>query len=188
MALRHDSEHRTFNVVLASLYELWQLSTFVSWADEALLMDVRASEDINLLLTLRPDTLDLPELCWLFTNFFQFGAGAACLRLTNAQSRLPAEPPRKDLLSAFAEQVHNYLDLFDVPAIVKYLVREVDRAHLDVVLRRVPCPEHDPDGFERHLRICMDCIRLTYIDDSFKRLVALHPSATTTKNTKRTTQ
>ncbi|MGM9481825.1 hypothetical protein ACS5PN_11635 [Roseateles sp. NT4] len=168
-APRQDTEHRTFTVELASRYEVWQFATFIGRAGQDLHLTNTSPDSFTLRLTLRPNTIELPEFCWLLENFFQLAAGAHCLQLNEAQAQLAARPPRAALLTAFAEQVHRYLDMFQMPALVRSVTPKLDRAHLAVAVRNVPSPEQDPDGFERHLRICMNCIRLTYLDDGFLR-------------------
>lgn len=128
-----------------------------------------SSRGIEMRVTLESSELGLPELRWLLENFFQVADGAEALQLSEAQARLAARSPRLDLLTAFTKLVHEYLSLFDVPGIVKFLMPEPDRTHVDVVLRNVPSPEHDASGFRRHLRTCMNCIRVAYVDARFQR-------------------
>lgn len=165
-----DRESRTFQLSLASLYELWQVVTFMGWAGDGIQMSpVGGYSRINAKLTVRPGTLEAPEFHWLVEHFFVLDAGTASLHLTATQSALLERHPRLAVLTRFAEQVHKYLDMHDVAAMLEYLNPQMDKAHLDVATRTIPGPQHDLERFKEHLRICMNCIRLSYVDDSFAR-------------------
>jgi len=166
---KQSIEQRTVNVVLASRYEVWQLANFLVPLCLDLQLTNASSKGIEMRLTLHPNQLGLPELSWLLENFFHVAAGADALQLTEGQARLAARPPNTDLLFSFAALVHEYLDMFDLAGIVKSLMPEPDRTHIDVVLRNVPAPERDLPGFEQHLRACMSCVRVAYVDYRFKR-------------------
>lgn len=166
---KQGHELRTVEVVLASRYEVWQVATLIGWACQDLELTNASSEGIQMQLALRPNLLGLPELTWLLENSFQIAAGANALQLTEAQARLAVRPPCTDLLFSFAAVVHEYLEMFDVAGIVKFLMPEPDRTHIDVVLRNIPAPERDLAGFEQHLRTCMNCIRVAYVDARFQR-------------------
>jgi len=168
-APKQSHELRTVQVVLASRYEVWQVATLIGWACQDLELTNASSEGIQMQLALRPNLLGLPELAWLLENSLQVAAGANVLQLTEAQARLAARPPSTDLLFSFAAVVHEYLAMFDLAGIVKFLMPKPDRTHVDVVLRNIPAPERDLAGFEQHLRTCMNCIRVAYVDDRFKR-------------------
>jgi len=165
------AEHRTIELTVSSIYDMWLLTTFTGYAGEALWVSCFTPfRPIEMKLTYRESTLELPEVRWLIDRIFESDLGSKTLR--SAAGDVPPEmvsPPRPHVLAEFAEQVHKYLDAYDVVEMVKYVSSVIDRSYFDVAARTVPCPSKDLAAFELHLRRCMDCIRLTYIDDFYLR-------------------
>lgn len=163
------AEHRTFELTVASIYEMWLLTTFTGHAGE----DVWVSSflpfrPLEMKLTYRPGTLELPEVRWLVDRIFQFDLGSKTLR--SGADNAPSEQtrlPRPAVLAALADQIHLYLDDYDVIALVKCLDIS-DRLRIDVATKSVP-PVDQFAAFEAHVAACIQCVRLTYIDDSFLR-------------------
>jgi len=165
------AEHRTFEMTVASTYDVWLLTTFTGYAGEDLWVSSFTNDrPVDLKLTFRPGTLELPEFRWLIDHFFDSDLARKTLRCATGDvpSQI-ASPRRPHVLAEFAEQVHKYLDAYDVVEIVKYVSTAIDRIYFDVAARTVPCPSKDLAAFEQHLLRCMDCIRLTYIDDFYLR-------------------
>lgn len=71
------------------------------------------------------------------------------------------------MLATLADRIHLYLDDYDVVALVK-CIDTTDRLRIDVATKAVP-PADQGEAFEAHVVACVQCVRLTYIDDSFLR-------------------
>jgi hypothetical protein len=165
------AEHRTFELTVASAYDMWLLTTFTGYAGEDLWVSSFTSfQPIEMKLTYRQGTLELPEVRWLADRIFESRLGGSTLQ--SAAGEVPSatdNSPRPHVLAEFAEQVHKYLDAYDVVEMVKDVSSITDRSYFDVAARAVPCPSKDLAAFELHLLRCVDCIRLTYIDDFYLR-------------------
>ncbi|HSI49173.1 MAG TPA: hypothetical protein VLA61_12950 [Ideonella sp.] len=167
----HGAEHRTVELTVSTGYESWLMTTFTGWAGERLWMSPYLHfGPVAMKLTYRPGTLEPPEVRWLIERIFELDLGSKTLR--PAADGVPLEAtrsPHPHVLSEFAEHVHKYLDAYDVASVVKQVVPAIDRPSLDVATRTAPSPSQDLAAFERHMRCCIACIRLTYLDDSFLR-------------------
>jgi hypothetical protein len=165
------TEHRTFELTVASIYDMWLLTTFTGYAAEDLwVSSFTPFRPLEMKLTYRQGTLELPEVRWLVDRIFESRLGTSTLQ--SAADGVPsatANSPRPHVLAEFAEQVHKYLDAYDVVEMVKDVSSVADRSYFDVAARTVPCPSKDLAAFELHLLRCMACIRLTYIDDFYLR-------------------
>lgn len=161
---------RTYNFIVASNYEAWQLFTFLGRAGESLTgaaPPTLGSRHIS--LTLRPKTLRASEVHWLAKHAFQLTFGSHSLNLTASQRVSAAHAPRPEVLDEFLALVHGYLIPYDVIAMVKHLAPTMDRTHFDVAALNIPLATSDTEKFKSHLRVCMNCVRLSYLDDGFLR-------------------
>lgn len=162
------AEHRTFELTVDSSYEMWLLVTFTGHAGEHLwVSSYLPFQPIATKLTYRLGTLELPEVRWLVDNILQFERGSETLRC--AAGDAPILPPRRlraNVLEKVASQLHLYLDDYDIVGLVASIDDFSDRLRLDVATKAIP-PADDLAAFEAHLCACIECVRRTYIDDSF---------------------
>lgn len=163
------AEHRTFELTVASIYEMWLLTTFTGHAGEDVWVNsFLPFRPLEMKLTYRPGTLELSEVRWLVDRIFQFDLGSKSLRCGASTAPFELnEFPQPDVLAALAEQIHLYLDDYDVVALVKCIDID-DRLRIDVATRTVPSVDQFA-AFEAHVVACIQCVRLTYVDDSFLR-------------------
>lgn len=164
--------HRTFELSFNSTYELWLLTTMTMGVGERLWVGSFCPfiDPVLAKMTFRQGTLELPELTWLLERVLNLSAPVGhALPLCVSEHATQQRPLRWEVLSALARHIHGYLDLFDVIAMVKHLAPVMDRAHFDVAALNVPSPRDDLPAFERHMRICRDCLRLAYVDDTYLR-------------------
>ena len=101
-------------------------------------------------------------------RIFKLDLGSRTLR-TTARNTLPetAHLPRPEVLVELANRIHLHLDDYDVVALLK-CIDTCDRLRIDVATKAVP-PADQLEAFEAHVVACIQCVRLTYIDDSFLR-------------------
>ena len=163
------AEARTLELTVDSSYEMWLLITFTGHAGEDLwVSSFLPFRPIEMKLTYRPGTLELPEVRWLVEHIFRFDLGSKTLRAAVGEEDCAAmRSPRPDVLLKVATQIHLYLDDYDVVALVKN-IEASDRVRMDVATNAIP-PIDDTAAFEAHVEACIQCVRLTYLDDSFQR-------------------
>ena len=164
------AEHLTFDIVAASRYQMWLWTTFTAWAGEAVWADALVITPIAMRLTYREGTLALPELRWLAERVFRCERGSECVRMAEPAATVEAHREvRLDVLVAQANWFHKYLDMFDRRALLDRLadVHAVE-VRTEVLGRTIPSVACDIDTFEPHLRVCVECARLTYYDDGFE--------------------
>jgi hypothetical protein len=166
-----EAQHRTFELSLASPYEAWLLTTFTMSVGERLwVSSYRPFEPVNVKLTFRQGTLELPELNWLLERALNVSARASAgPQRPTVQRRDNPRPLRWEVLSTLAKSVDHYLRSYDVIAMVKDLAPVMDRAHFDVAAWNIPSPRDNPEAFEKHMSIFTDCLALSYVDDSYLR-------------------
>lgn len=164
------AEHRTFELTVDYVYEMWLLVTFTGHAGERLwVSSYLPFQPIEMKLTYRPDTLELPEVRWLVERIFQFELGSRTLRSAAGELASNAtRSPRPEALMKLATQLHKYLDAYDIVALVKDIDDVSARVRMDVATKAIPPVAHTA-AFEEHVVACFLCVRLTYIDDSFER-------------------
>lgn len=165
-----SAEHLTFDIVAASRYEMWLWTTFTAWAGTAFWADNLVTTPIPMRLTNREDTLALPELRWLAERVFRCKRGGDCVRMAEPAATMEAhQDVRLDVLVAQANWFHKYLDMFDRRALLGRLADEhAVEVQAEVLSRTVPSVACDIDTFELHLRVCVECARLTYYVDGFE--------------------
>jgi hypothetical protein len=164
------AEYRTFELTVESGYEMWLVVTFTGHAGELLWVSTYLPFlPIEMKLTYRPGTFEMPEVRWLVDRIFQFDLGSKTLRCTAGDALgVTTRHPRPDVLMKVASQIHLYLDDYDIVALVESIDDLSDRLRMDVATKAIP-PFDDRAAFEAHLAACVQCVRLTYIDDSFLR-------------------
>lgn len=162
-------ERRTFELTVASTYEMWLLTTFTSHVGEHLWVSSFVPfRPIEMRLTYQPNALALAEVRWLVERIFKFDLGSKTLRsAAGTASSEQARLPRPDVLAKLADRIHLYLDDYDVVALVKS-IDTTERLRMNVATKAVPSVDQLA-AFEAHLVACIQCVRLTYIDDSFLR-------------------
>lgn len=160
---------RTLELTVDSSYEMWLLITSTGHAGEDLwVSSFLPFRPIEMKLTYRPGTLELPEVRWLVGRIFQFELGSKTLRWAAGEEDCAAiRSPRPDVLLKVAAQIHMYLDDYDVVALAQN-IEASDRVRMNVATKAIP-PVSDTAAFEAHVEACIQCVRLTYLDDSFKR-------------------
>lgn len=133
------AEHRTFELTVTSVYDLWLLTTFTGYAGEDLWVSpLMPFRPLQMKLTYRQGTLELPEVRWLVDRIFESDLARTTLRC--ATGEMPpgmASFPRPHVLAEFAEQLHKYLDSYDLAEMVKYVSTAGDHRYFDVASRTV---------------------------------------------------
>lgn len=163
------AEERTFELTVASIYELWLVTTFTAWFGEKFwATPPQPFKRLHMKLTFKEKTLTLAGFRWLLERVFrlQLGSEALSCVATPPSQRLDDADPGRTVLETLAEMVHLYLAEYNLSALLADAPTAPDQVTLRVLNRAVPTGDESLETHEAYLRVCFDCVRLTYIDEA----------------------
>lgn len=175
------AEERTFELVVDSIYELWLVTTFTAWFGEKFwATPPMPFEELHMKLTFKEKTLNLAGFRWLLERVFRLrrgGEALSCAATRQSQRHHDAGPCRM-VLETLAEMVHLYLAEYNLSALLADASEVPEPLVLRVLNKVVPTAEEALQTHEAYLRVCFDCVRLTYIDEASYLTEAVLPSGT----------
>jgi hypothetical protein len=163
------TEERTFELAVDSIYELWLVTTFTAWfGEEFWATSPLPFKGLHMKLTFKEKTLTLAGFRWLLERVFRLQRGSEALSCTATRSSQPHHDagPGRTVLETLAEMVHLYLAEYNLSALLADAPDMPEPLALRVLNKVVPTAEEDLETHEAYLRVCLDCVRLTYIDEA----------------------
>lgn len=163
------AEERTFELTVDFVYELWLVTTFTAWFGEDFWSTPPLPfQELRMKLTFKERTLTFAGFRWLLERVFRLrrgSAGLSCAATKPSQRHHDAGPGRT-VLETLAEMVHLYLAEYNLSALLADAPDMPEPLALRVLNKVVPTAEEGLETHEAYLRVCFDCVRLTYIDEA----------------------
>lgn len=163
------AEERTFELAVDSIYELWLVTTFTGWfGEEFWATSPLPFQRLHMKLTFKEKTLTLAGFRWLLERVFRLQRGSEALSCAAARpsQRHHDAGPGRTVLRTLAEMVHLYLAEYNLSALLVDAPDMPEPLALRVLNKAVPTSEEALETHEAYLRVCFDCVRLTYIDEA----------------------
>lgn len=163
------AEERTFELIVDFAYELWLVTTFTAWFGEDFWSTPPLPfQELHMKLTFKENTLTVAGFRWLLERVFRLRRGSAGLScaVTNPSQRHHDTGPSMMVLQTLAQKVHLYLAEYNLSALIADLPTAPGQMALRVLNRAVPTRDEGLETHEAYLRVCFDCVRLTYIDEA----------------------
>lgn len=163
------AEARTFELTVASAYELWLVCTFTGWWGERIWATPPLPfRELALKLTYKSGTLTGADFRWLLERVFRLRRGSETVKdgvatLVRGQGD---GGPNKAVLCKLARMVHLYLEEYDLPMLIADVPSAPEPLTTRVLEQAMPTEAEELEVHEAYLQLCFDCVRCTYVDEA----------------------
>ena len=162
------AEDRTFELTVASSYELWLVTTFTGWCGERVWTGpLSPFHELRMKLTFKEQTLTGADFSWLLDHVFRLQRGSETLQSRHGKEtgQGTADHPSKPTLNRFVQIAHLYLKEYDLAGIADDIPAARSRLTRRLMDNAVPTVDESLDVYLNYLQVCFDCVRLTYFEE-----------------------